>query len=86
MELLGMMLFMTGSVTILVANIWFLILAFKEHILWGLACLLISPVSLFFLIVHWKEAKKPFGVTCIGFILIVLAMIVMKGTVETLPQ
>ena len=76
MELLGLMLFMTGFVTLLVGNLWFLIAAFRENVLWGLGCLLVPVVSFFFLIVHWKYAAKPFAVLCIGVILIVLGGVI----------
>ena len=41
-------------------GIGFLLAAFQESLLWGLGCLLLSPVSLIFLILHWDEAGKPF--------------------------
>jgi hypothetical protein len=45
----------------LAALIWLIIRAFKKHILWGIAVLLLSPFSaLFFGIKYWKEEKKPF--------------------------
>lgn len=41
--------------------IWLIIRAFKKHILWGLAVLLLSPISaLFFGIKYWRDEKKPF--------------------------
>jgi hypothetical protein len=41
--------------------IWLIIRAFKRHILWGIAVLLLSPFSaLFFGIMYWTEEKKPF--------------------------
>ena len=86
MELLGMILFMTGLVTFILGHLCFLVAAFKENVLWGLGCLLISPVSFFFLIVHWAEAKKPFGISCLGIVLIVLAVIASPEAAETLPN
>ncbi len=44
-----------------------LIAAFKTSIPWGIGCLLIAPVSLLFLIMHWDNAKNPFFLQVIGF-------------------
>ena len=35
-------------------------LAFKTSPLWGVGCLLLAPVSLAYLVMHWKDAKNPF--------------------------
>jgi hypothetical protein len=61
-----------GSLIVLIGSILFLIAAFRESILWGLACLFISPVSLFFLIVHWSKAKNAFFIQLAGLGLMVL--------------
>jgi len=51
---------------IVVGGILLLIEAFKEGVVWGLACLLISPVALIFTILHWDVAKKPFFIQLFG--------------------
>ncbi len=51
---------------IVIGGILLLIEAFKEGIIWGLACLLISPVALVFTILHWDVAKKPFFIQLFG--------------------
>ena len=51
---------------IVVGGILLLIEAFKEGIIWGLSCLLISPVALIFTILHWDVAKKPFFIQLFG--------------------
>jgi hypothetical protein len=60
MEIIGLILLVIGGVISFVAGIWFLVVAFRESVLWGLGCLLIPFVSLIFLIIHWSEAKRPF--------------------------
>ena len=60
MDLLGYLLLGIGVFIALVYSIRFIIVAFQTSILWGLGCLLVPPVSLIFLFVHWKEAKLPF--------------------------
>lgn len=58
-----------GILLILIASLWLVIAAFREHILWGLGCLLFPFVSLFFLFLHWRAAAKPFLLSVVGVIL-----------------
>ena len=58
-----------GIALIVIGGIGTLIAAFKTSILWGLGCLLIAPVSLIFLILHWDVAKNPFFLQVIGIAL-----------------
>ena len=68
-----------GYIVSLVGGIMFLIVAFKESALWGLGCLFIPLVSLFFLISHWKDAKKAFLIQMIGAVIIILTVL-MQGS------
>ena len=52
MEILGGILAILGVILAFIGNIWFLVAAFRVSIWWGLACLFLPFVSLFFLIVH----------------------------------
>ncbi len=63
MELLGVILLGVGAIIGFVGGIMLLIVAFKEHILWGLGSLFIPFVGLVFVIMHWPVAKKPFLIT-----------------------
>ena len=63
---MGAALIVLGIVISTVGGIMFIIAAFRESVAWGIGCLLFSPVSLFFLIAHWDEAKKPFLIHLIG--------------------
>ena len=56
-----------GIVIFLVGGLFYLVAAFRVSIWWGLACLFIPVVQLFFLIVHWPKARKPFGIQLVGF-------------------
>ena len=58
--LLGLFIFVGGGLLFLVA-------AFQESVLWGVACLFLPILSLFFLIVHWQNARKPFFIQLAGF-------------------
>lgn len=55
-----MVLMGIGGLVLFVGAIMFLVVAFKESVLWGLGCILIGPVELIFLIVHWNKASVPF--------------------------
>ncbi|WLE98351.1 MAG: excalibur calcium-binding domain-containing protein [Candidatus Electrothrix communis] len=58
-----------GVFLVLAGLFWLIIAAFRVHILWGLGCLLLPFVSLFFLFLHWRSAAKPFMFSVIGVIL-----------------
>ncbi|AUZ04895.2 MULTISPECIES: hypothetical protein [Vitreoscilla] len=62
---IGLAIFMIGGIGSLIA-------AFKVHIGWFLACLLLAPASLVFLILHWQDAKNPFFLQLAGLILLVI--------------
>ena len=49
-----------------VGGILTLIAAFRQHVGWGVACLLFSPTQLLFTILHWAEAKLGFFVSLVG--------------------
>jgi hypothetical protein len=76
-ETLGLVLFVVGMIISLVGSIWFLVVAFKESLLWGLGCLIVPFVGLFFLISHWNEAAKPFGISFGGGLLMVIGIALM---------
>jgi len=72
--IVGMALFIFGGFMFLVA-------AFREGVLWGLACLFVPIVQIFFLIVHWHDAKKAFAIQLTGIAIIVLIAIISPGTI-----
>jgi len=61
-----MLLIYLGLIVVIIGSIGFLIAAFKNSILWGFGCLLLPPISIIFLILHWHEAKNPFFLQLIG--------------------
>jgi hypothetical protein len=69
---------LAGAMTCLVGAIMFLIVAFEESALWGLACLLLWPFALLFLVFHVKEATRPVLVELAGGGLCALGMMVME--------
>ncbi len=67
-----MLLIYLGWVIVILGGIGFLISAFQTSILWGLGCLILSPVSLIFLILYWHDAKNPFLLQLMGISIVLL--------------
>jgi hypothetical protein len=59
-----------GAVLCVIGALWVAILAFQTSVLWGLGCLFIPFVSLFYVFTHWDESKTPFLTAVVGAILI----------------
>lgn len=77
MELIGIILFVIGIIISAFAGIWFLVVAFKESVIWGLCCLFLPFASLIFLFVHWSEAKRPFLWSLLAIIPLVAGAMLM---------
>ena len=70
----GVIVMWVGLALMLVGALLFVIAAFREGILWGLAVLFLPIVSIIFLIVHWHRAKDPFLMQVSGFIFVLIAV------------
>ena len=55
-----------GIIIFVIGGILLLIESFKQSILWGIFCLLVTPVVLVFTVMHWDAAKKPFLIQLAG--------------------
>ncbi|MBA7630847.1 hypothetical protein ES703_38372 [subsurface metagenome] len=69
------LLFFFGLALCFAAYIWFLVIVFKEDLLWGFACLLVQPVALIFLILHWHKCKRPFLTSFAGVLISLIGML-----------
>lgn len=78
-------IFYVGLVIFIIGGIGLLIAAFRTHILWGLAVLLIAPVSIIYLIVHWHDAKGPFKLQIFGLLVIVVLALTNGGVALPIP-
>ncbi len=58
--------------------IWIVVLAFQDHILWGLGSLFIPLVAFIFVVMHWGKAWKPFVIQLLGGILIAVGGIMQN--------
>lgn len=70
MDVLALILFTVGLLASAAGGIWYLVAAFKKGTLWGLGNLFVPFVGLAFLVVHPREAWKPFAVNLAGLVLI----------------
>jgi len=70
-EIMGLISMVLGFIAIIIGRIWLLLTAFKEGCLWAIGVLCIDLVALIFVIQHWDEAKLPFLVSVVGWILVV---------------
>ena len=62
----GVPLLVVGMVVALISSVSFLVGAFRVSLWWGLGCLFLAPVTLVFLLVHWKVALRPFVLSLAG--------------------
>lgn len=69
----------------LVGFIWLLVVAFKTHVLWGLACLFLPFATVVFAILNWRQAAKPFLLhTASSVLIFVLAWSYIASFIGTL--
>lgn len=71
-----MLLLLVALGLMVVGGIMILVEAFRTSVGWGLACLFIPFVSLFFIVTHWQQCKKPFFLNLAGAGLVFVAVIV----------
>ncbi|MEI6077912.1 MAG: hypothetical protein WCS94_20190 [Verrucomicrobiota bacterium] len=79
---MGALIIILGIVIFAIGGLLFLIAAFRESIWWGLACLFIPVVQLFFLIVHWPKARKPFFFQLLGFVVLLVGFLISPQTLH----
>lgn len=68
-----------GGLICVGAGLWLLVLAFQESIWWGLGSLLLSPVMLVFVILHWNKAKVPFLINLGGVAMVILGALMLQS-------
>jgi hypothetical protein len=83
MGTVGMIIWIIGAIISAIGGIWFLVVAFRQSIWWGLGSLFIPFVSIIFLILHWSNAAKPFFVSLLGVVIMVVVAILIPGAIPT---
>ena len=61
-----------GLLAMIAGGIWFLAVAFKQEVPWGIACMLIPFVSIVFLVKYWDKASRPFALWGAGIVALFL--------------
>ena len=74
---IGMLILCVGLLAAIVGSIWFIVVAFQESVLWGLGCLLLQPLSIIFLLLHFGDAARPFGLSLLGSVLMLAGNVLM---------
>jgi hypothetical protein len=67
-------LFFAGLMAMLIGSVWSYVAAFQVSLLWGFGVLLLPILWFVFLVLHWREAGRPFIVTMGGVAMFVLAV------------
>ena len=78
METIFSILAMTVLAVGIIGWLWITVMAFSEgETLWGIGCLIISPLCVVYGLLNFQELKIPFIMVCVGFVgriaLVVLA-------------
>ena len=71
-----------GLLVALAGTIWFLVVAFKESVFWGLGCLIVPFVSLIFLIMHFGKSWRPFALHVLGIVLFIPGMFTIAADAQ----
>ncbi|MEX1221140.1 MAG: excalibur calcium-binding domain-containing protein [Idiomarina sp.] len=65
-------IFYVGLGIFIIGGIGLLISAFRVSVFWVLAILLIPPLAIVYVIVHWQDAKGPFKIQIFGILVIAI--------------
>lgn len=76
---IGLIAMWLGFGLLLLGGLFFIIAAFRESILWGLAVLFLPIVPLIFLVLHWQRAKGPFFIQLYGLGFVLLAVLALSA-------
>ena len=80
---MGDILSLLGIVLTFVGGIWIVVIAFKEHIGWGLAVFFIPFVILYYAITRWATCKTPFLIFLAGFVIMIVGAVIFGATAPT---
>lgn len=83
---MGPAIFVVGLVISLIGWVMVIWLAFRESVLWGLACLFIPFAYFIFAITHWADAKKGFLTGVAGTALFFFGLAVTPAPTKQVPQ
>ena len=78
MEIVGHLLDILGLTIMALGGVWLLFEVFRSGIAWFLVCLFI-PVTLFWLLFHWEEGKRPFALMIVGLVVLIVGFTMAGG-------
>jgi len=79
MALIGTVLVWGGCLFMLLGWIAFIVVAFRESILWGLGVLFLPFVSLVFLVLNWSRAKNSFFLQLWGLAFLLVGALALSA-------
>jgi len=77
--ILGTLIIWVGIALWLLGALAFLVAAFRENVLWGLAVFFLPVAALVFLVLHWPRAKNAFFLELWGLGVVMLGALVFKA-------
>ena len=72
------LLILSGLLLILVGLVWLVMLAFDTSLLWGLGSLL-PPLTLVYVLRHWRKARKAVVLGAMGFIPLIVGLTLLAN-------
>lgn len=66
-QYLGLAIFIIGGIGLLIS-------AFRTSVLWGLGCIVIAPIAILYIVMHWQEAKNPFLLQVCGLVVLLISV------------
>jgi acetyl esterase/lipase len=61
-----------GGLVAMVGGLWFVVVAFQEDTVAGFLCLIVPFYSLYYLVTHFDDEKRPFFLQLVGTILVMM--------------
>ena len=72
------LLILGGLLLIVVGLVWLVTLAFGNSLFWGLGSLF-PPVTLLYVVRHWRRARKAIVLSGLGFIPLVVGLVLLAN-------
>src|SRR5690606_30116783 len=72
------LLILGGLLLILAGLVWLVMLAFGTSLLWGMGSL-VPPLTLVYVLSHWRTARKALALSALGFIPLVVGLTMLAG-------
>lgn len=72
------LLILGGVLLILCGLVWLVMRAFSTSLLWGWGSL-IPPLTLFYVLRHWRKARSPLGLSGLGFIPLIVGLTLLAN-------